>query len=467
MLSEVSPDPASFRDPSGYILRMDGRIFRTVTEYAAVDFEFVRSSGLYESLVTGGQAIAAEIVDDSLRQQVDPGARYLLEHPKLPIISYPFEWSFPQLKAAALLHLDIQIQALKAGVTLSDACAYNIQFIGARPIFIDTLSFRRYRSGEYWLGHRQFCEQFLMPLLLRAYFGTSHNNWYRGALEGIPRADFVRLLPLYRKLSWNTLIQLVLPNFFDRSAQKGHITDGSETLQKAGFPSAAFERLLKRLRRWIAGLEPRDRRTATTWQDYATQHSYEPEQVEAKRAFVAAFVSAEKPQLLWDLGCNTGDYSELALKNGAGYVVGWDFDQGAIEAAFQRAVERDLGLTPLYLDAANPTPDQGWAQEERLGMQARASAEAVLALAFVHHLAIARNLPLSKIALWLTGLGRTGVVEFVAKEDRMVQTMLQMREDIFPDYKLETFIDCLSKSAQIEAVESIGTRHLIRYRSFD
>ncbi len=53
------------------------------------------------------------------------------------------------LKAAALRHLEIQIELLKNNISLSDASAYNVQFDGANPVFIDYLSFRRYVDGEF------------------------------------------------------------------------------------------------------------------------------------------------------------------------------------------------------------------------------------------------------------------------------------------------------------------------------
>lgn len=457
-------DSASFRDPSGHVYRIDGRIFRTVTEVALADFEALRASGVYDELAAAGKVIAAEVVEGAVPEPLRREARVVLEHPPLPFISYPYEWSFAALKAAALHHLEVHQAALARGMTLSDASAYNVQFIGARPIFIDTLSFRPYREGEYWTGHRQFCEQFLIPLLLRALFGTPHNDWYRGALEGIRTAEFTRLLPWRRKLSWNVLTQLVLPTAFEGSARRGDIAVTSGALSRAKFPLASYQGLLRRLHKWIAGLTPRDKRP-TAWQNYSLENTYGPEEAEAKRAFVRRFVAAETPATVWDLGCNAGDYSEAALKAGADYVVGWDIDQGALDAGFARASEGDLAFTPLYFDASNPAPDQGWAQAERAGMAARGPVDAVLALAFVHHLAIAKNLPLPRVARWLTGLARSGVVEFVPKEDPMVQTMLRLREDIFPDYSLARFLDCLGTHATVERTETINGRQLIWFRS--
>ena len=184
-MSQAVAEPGSFRDPSGRVYRRDGRIFRTVLEPAVADFEFVRSTGLLQRLARDGLALAAEPVNASVLGDLAAGARYVLEQPKIPFISYPYEWSFLALKSAALCHLEVHLEALDHGVTLSDASAYNVQFEGARPVFIDALSFRHYRDGDLWVGHRQFCEQFLNPLLLRATLGIPHNAWYRGSPEGI------------------------------------------------------------------------------------------------------------------------------------------------------------------------------------------------------------------------------------------------------------------------------------------
>ena len=251
---------------------------------------------------------------------------------------------------------------------------------------------------------------------------------------------------------------------FDRSARRGNVSVKSETLQGAKFPLVSYRRLLQRLRAWIARLEPRDK-TPSSWQNYSLENSYGPEEAQAKRAFVTEFVRAEKPGMVWDLGCNAGDYSVAALDAGAGYVVGWDFDQGALDAAFARAQSGAMAFPPLYFDATNPASDLGWAQAERRGMSARGPADAVLALAFVHHLAIAKNLPLPRIAAWITGLGRSGVIEFVPKEDPMVRRLLQMREDIFPNYSLDNFLTELKGHAAIERIESVNGRQLIWYRA--
>jgi len=457
------PLGGSFRDPSGHVFTKNGRILRTVNPSAAPDFEFVRQTRFYQEAVRESRLIEARLVDNEELGEEARQAVYVLEHPALPFVSYPYEWAFSALKTAALFHLDFHLEALEHGITLSDASAYNVQFIGARPIFIDTLSLRRYRSGELWAGHSQFCEQFLNPLLLRSLVGVSHNAWYRGTQEGIPTRELRRMLPWRAKLSRRVLTHVILQDTFQRLAQN-KIDAGAVPIQNAQLPLPTFRKLLTDLRKWIAKLQPADRERSL-WQDYAHRHSYKSEEVKAKAAFVHQFVADNKLRIVWDIGCNTGDYSVAALQAGAEYVVGFDSDQGVLELAFARARELRLNFHPLFLDLANPTPSQGWAQRERHGLQERATADGLLALALLHHLCIARNVPLAACLRWLVGLAPCGVIEFVPKDDPMVQVLLRFRKDIFPDYTRDRFLATLSSIAHIgrKAAVSATGRLLVEF----
>lgn len=441
----VSIEAGSFRDPRGRIFYVDNRVLRTVMPMAVADFDYVRSTGLIDALQAAGQLVGeSQIAAEDLGDLADTAA-YVLEHPRIPFISYPYEWTFSALKAAALLHLDIQQAALQKGVSLSDASAYNVQFIGPRPVFIDSLSFRRYADGEFWAGHRQFCEQFVNPLLLRACNGVAHNAWFRGSLEGIPAEDLSRVLPWRSRFSWNVLTNV----FMQARLQKNSSTDEAASRARGRrLPKIGFAQMLHGLRKWIAKLEPRGD-TRTVWQDYAGDNSYADAEAVQKREFIAEFCNAVRPGLVFDVGCNTGDYAAVALENGADLAVGFDFDQGALELGYQRAVSSGLNFLPLLLDAANPSPDQGWQQAERMGLQRRTEGDAVIGLALIHHLAIAKNLPLREVLAWLLAMAPQGVLEWVPKQDAMVQRLLQMREDLFDDYDQQSFEACLQAQARI------------------
>lgn len=442
----MSADPASFRDPAGRVFIENGRVFRTVNEAAVADFDYARDNDAVRKLVAAGGVIASTPVAANDADAPRVRAARIVEHPRLPFISYPYEWSFPLLKAAALHHLDLQIALLEGGVALSDATAYNIQFIGPRPIFIDPLSFIAYRDGDYWTAHRQFCEQFLNPLLLRALLGVPHNDWFRGSLEGVPTPALARLIPLGPRLSWRVLSQVILPAHLQST--EGSLGKAQATVARP-LPKLAYLGMLNDLRAWIAALRPKGA-AKTTWADYATNNSYAGEEAGTKHEVITRFVEVVRPKMLLDFGCNTGEYSECALKSGARSVVGFDFDQGALEGAYARAAERGLEFLPLFQDASNPSPGQGFAGVERADLARRCGeARALIALAFIHHIAIGRNAPLDRIVDWLISLAPTGVIEFVPKEDPMVQRLLALRKDIFQEYALETFLSLVARRARV------------------
>lgn len=461
-MSKAVADPGSFRDPRGRVFVKDGRIFRTIMPPARADYEFVRENAVIRGLIDAGKIVGfLEVAPAELEDQAS-NAACVVEHPRIPLISYPYEWTFSALKDAALLHLDIQVSALEDGLVLSDATAYNVQFDGPKPLFIDLLSFRQYRDGEMWVGHKQFCEQFLNPLLLQAKTGVLFNQWYRGSQEGIPAADLRRILPLRAKISSNVLLHVVAQAALQKSGAGEKAS--RESLSKTQFPKTSYLRMLRKLRSWIDTLQPAGI-GKTVWQDYAANNSYDDEEAASKRRFVREFAAATKPGMLWDIGCNTGDYSKAALEGGAKRCIGFDFDAGALELAYARARAEGLEFLPLMLDGANPSPSQGWNQHERLGLAERACANAVVALAYIHHIAIARNVPLDEVVGWLISLAPQGIIEFVPKQDPMVQRLLRLREDIFSDYTEEYFLACIEKRARIVGREVVthSGRMLVRF----
>ena len=441
-------DQGSFRDPSGQVYEHNGRIFRTVNEAARGSYEASRDAGVIADLSAKRRLVQCDEVAASAWPDSIPRAAYLLEHQRIPFISYPYEWCFGELKAAALHHLSLQLELLERNFVFSDASAYNVQFIGSRPIFIDTLSLRPYREGEFWQGHRQFCEQFLNPLLLRSLFGVPHNAWFRGSLEGITTADLSRLLSFRQKLSWNVLSHVTLQAKLEAQA----VNSPTKAIEKAkrakGLSRIGYQGILTQLRNWIERLQPAFT-GRTVWGDYAKENTYTDEEASAKKQAIRRFAASVRPKSLIDLGCNTGDFSVAALEGGAESVVGFDFDHRAVDLAYARAVDGNLNFLPLWLDAANPSPDQGWQQAERPGFSKRAKADAVIALAFEHHLAIGKNVPLPQVIKWLVETAPTGIMEFVPKNDTTVQQMLALREDIFPGYSEAAFVQALEQNSRI------------------
>lgn len=457
MTATALVEPGSFRDPGGRIFRSQERILRAVMTGAAENFALARQSGVLERLVNQKRLVDFDDVTQDASQFGLDHASILLAHPRVPFISYPYEWGFSLHKAAALFHLDLHLSLLDQGFTLSDATAYNVQFNNTQPVFIDHLSIRPYADGEIWAGHRQFCMQFLNPLLMWSVLDTQPNHWFRGSLEGIAPEDLARLLPWKSRLNWTILTHVIAQSAL-QSASMGKAAGARKPLN-ARLSRNGFEGILHGLRSSISRMTVPSHKTV--WGDYAANTSYGEPEAEAKHRFVKEMVAHAKPQLLYDMGCNSGDYSKSALEAGAGRVIGFDFDHAALEIAYRRAQEQNLDFLPLWLDAANPSPAQGWGQGERHGLQQRAAPDALIALAFIHHIAIGRNVPLDMALDWLLSFAPRGVIEFPHKSDPMVQILLSQRPDIFPDYDNAAFAQMLSARARIvKSADTLPTRTL-------
>lgn len=426
----------SFRDPSGRVLRHDKRILRAIFDGGVAQLRAARDSGVLDEMIERGWLLPADVVSGKGLGDLAAGVAQWLEHPVLDYISYPYEWCFSGLKAAALHHLDFHMALLDKNFTLSDATAYNIQFRGTKPVFIDHLSITPYEEGAAWVGQRQFGMQFLNPLYLWAKKGIAPHAWYRGALEGISPEDLAKLLGWKDRFSFTVLAHIVGPAAFARD----RVVEGlnGKTRREVKLPKQRLVAILGSLRDYIASLAlPKEK---TVWDDYAENNSYNEVHRAAKHAFVSGAVSGAKPDLLYDIGCNSGEFSRTALDAGARSVIGFDFDFGALERAFAHSNKIGAPMLPLWLDAMNPSPAQGWASAERAGLQDRADADMMLALALIHHLAIAKNVPLDMAVDWLMSLAPSGVIEFPPKSDPMVQQLLRHRPDIFPNYTEEAFL---------------------------
>lgn len=423
---------ASYRDPSGFIFHRAGRLYRQVNSSYSEEFDRLVSNGLYDDLVSRGLLIAHEQVDLGLAAEA--GAYRVLAPERVPFVSYPHEWSFGQLKEAALLTLEVQGRALDYGLILKDASARNVQFLGCRPVFIDTLSFAIYREGEPWVAYRQFCEQFLAPLALMSQVDTRLGLLQRPLLEGVPLQLASRVLPIRTRFRPSLLLHVHLhARSIDRYAQrqiKGSRWDRPISRK-------AVQGLVHSLREAVKALrwDPQ----GTEWSDYDRDIDSGDEYQRAKEDFVRLMIQEHQPDVVWDLGANTGRFSRLAAGEGA-RVISMDSDPGALEMHYRRLRdEQERLVTPLLIDLLNPTPCSGWASNEVESLQRRGPADLVLALALVHHLAIGRNVPLPHIAEWLSRIARTLVVEFVPKDDPQAQRLLASREDVFSSYDRQAF----------------------------
>ena len=409
----------SFRDPNGFVYKKDGVIYRQINASYIEHYDLLMKSGLYQTLVDKGWLIAHAEIDTE-------GQHKVIQPDRVPFISYPYEWSFSQLKDAALLTLRIQRQALKHSMILKDASVYNIQFVDGKPVFIDTLSFERYEEGQSWIAYRQFCQHFLAPLLLAHYKDVRLTQLLRVYIDGVPLDLAASLLP---KRSWLKMGVALHLHLHSRTQQR-HADDTE--VETRPLSRKSLDNIVSNLFDTINGLKWRA--NTTEWAKYYQGDSYSDQGLSDKKKLVARYIDKVSPEIVWDVGANTGMYSRIASEKGI-ETLSWDIDPGAVEINYRQIKQqKEKHLLPLVLDLTNPSPGLGWANEEREGLSARSNADMVLALALIHHLAISNNVPLGYIAEFMSELAEWLVIEFVPKDDPKVKKLLATREDIFPDY---------------------------------
>jgi len=423
-------NPASFRDPSGFVFTHEGALYRQVQKSYAEHYDYLIQSGLYENLEKSGLLLSHEEADLTL--SIDDSAYRLLKPEVIPFLSYPYEWSFSQLKDAALLTLRIQKKALEKGMVLKDASVFNIQFLRGKPVLMDTLSFERYREGAPWIAYRQYCQHFLAPLALMAKKDIRLNQLFKTHIDGVPLDLASQLLPFRTRL----LPSLMTHIHFHAKSQKRY---ADKIIVKRNYRISLFQ-----LRALIDSLESATRALewkpeGTEWGSYYGNTNYTETATVQKKNVVETFLKTTGARTLWDLGANTGMFSRVGPEMGI-HTVAFDVDPAAVEKNYREMKNRkEINLLPLLNDLTNPSPAIGFENKERMSLEERGPVDAIFALALIHHLAISNNLPLRRVAEYFSRLCSWLIIEFVPKSDSQVQRLLSTREDIFPDYTQPAF----------------------------
>ncbi|HEU4425806.1 MAG TPA: class I SAM-dependent methyltransferase [Pilimelia sp.] len=484
-MTGVRLEPGSFRDPANRVFYAGDLVLRGLGPSAAEDWEALAATDFFPAMVAAGKICHTEPIDPARlagATDVDAAAGVdagelagwatVLRHERIPYVSYPYEWSFSMLRDAALLHLEILLAALGEGITTKDGSAYNLQWRGSAPVFIDVGSFERLRDGEPWAGYRQFCQTMLYPLLLQAHLDVAFQPWLRAQVDGIEPGQVRRLFGGLRRFKAGVFKHVHLHDAVQARFSATTTESARADLRAAGFSrelTVATVRALAKLVRRLDWQPP-----ATGWTGYQATCTYSDADRARKGEFVAralraarasggAMASARDLALVLDLGANDGTYSRLAAEH-ARCVVAVESDAAVVDRLYRRL--RDEGqerILPLVMDLANPSPGVGWRGRERAAFDRRPVADAVLALALVHHLAIGRNVPLPEVLDWLAGLGRRLVVEFVDPADPMAQRLLANKPaGLFPDYHREAFERALAERFTVAAREELpsGTRTL-------
>ena len=451
-------DPGSFRDRSGRVFYRDARVYRALDQAAHAAWQHAQQAAFYRRFAGDGRIVRTQPASPEVAALNGHWAA-IVEHDRIPFVSYPYEWSFSMLRDAALMHLDLLDAALQEDITLKDATPFNVQFVDAAPVFIDIASFVPYVAGEPWAGYRQFCQLFLYPLMLQAYRGVDIQPLLRTSLEGISPEMMSRLLSFRDLFRAGVFSHVSLHARMQRNFRVAD-RDTRQSLKSHGFGRELIRANIRSLRRIVSNL--RWAAPASTWSDYEIRCPHVQLDQSVKEEFVRSVVLTGRRSLVWDLGCNVGRFSLIAAAH-AGSVVAMDGDHRAIDQLYLRLrSERTRRVLPLVVDLVDPSPSRGWRGLERRDLPSRGRPDLILCLAVMHHLVIGHNVLLEDLVDWFATLGSDLVIEFVDKDDPQTRILLRNKPDQYADYTRERFELLLSRHYAIRRCETLpsGTRFL-------
>lgn len=457
-MTNLNRHPASFRDPSGFIYEKDGTVFRFISETYSPHFQKFISSGLYTELVKKNYLLPFEVVNENHTGQSDWLTTLLPL--QIPFLNYAWEWSFEQLKDAALTTLAICKSSLDKGMILKDATHFNIQFVNGKPLLIDTLSFELYEEGSQWIAYRQFCECFLNPLLLAKYCKMEAHKLLLAYPDGVPSSLTSQWLPLSSKLNVSVLLHVHI------HAKVGTKKNNNKDVREKPFSKKNLLNILQNLEDCILKLKPHA--AVTNWNNYYAETILSNEYLTEKKQIVTSWLKTIPYKSVLDLGANDGEFSMLCAKEA--FVVAADFDSSCISNLYTKLKTKKLSnITPLVLDVIYPSPSIGWLNKEHPSFFSRKNFDLCLALALIHHLVISKNITLDMLATFFAERCNFLLIEFVPKTDPKIIEMLHWRKDIFQSYTLENFETTFSVHFTIQqktiVTNSLRTLYLLQKKA--
>jgi hypothetical protein len=461
---------ASFRDPENAAFAHEGTWYRIAGPSSTEALRALRASDLYASLVAAGSLVefneqpdATAVLDAFARtsgRPLQPGTSVFAVEP-IEVISYPWEWPNSLLEAAGLLTLSLRERLLEIGLDLKDASAFNVQFTGMTPVFVDLGSVERWRPNPSWNASRQFIEHFINPLAVGSGAKvTAADAWDLGKHRGL-RSDAARaLLPKKARRSLSLLLLQATTRPVEKNAPS-ESTFADTANKNRDLARNATRSLTRRLAKQVRKLHGKEH--ATTWVDYGTRAHYESDDLTRKSALATDFITAEigRSRLVLDVGGNDGFTAAHLARHAGARVIVMDADAGALDMLHQGLPADIAGsVTPILGDITNLTPASGLLNREFVAFTQRVRPSAVICQAVLHHVVITQGTPMQFAVDALAAFGAPVQIEFADEFDEKSRILLSQIPNWSGDYSTEALLAALRN--RFARVEVMGTTSATR-----
>lgn len=394
-------------DPTGFLFKYKGRIFRAINKSAKNDVLYLFESGAVEEL-NNLNLIPITTISNVVLEGYD----LVLEHEKIDVIIFPTEWSFEMLKDAALLVIQVNKILRKYNFETHDSHGYNILFHYSQAKFVDFGSFVRKTNNKYWSGKDNFREFYFYSLYMwskgSSLFTKSfliNDGKYINAKDYefiIYKYSFLRLLPskhlerffyylrLLRNLQKFNVNKILIVK---KEKLKRRLLRILMLLSKAGLiPNnhTNFKQLEKRIKKI------KSPKVLTEWGEYHSNLK-ETELFKDGSRFSLIVEQVKKLNIksIIEIAGNQGLLAEEISKN-VPTVICTDIDERAVDHMYLRAKKRKVKIYPALLDFLSPI-NQSLYYSESYSVMKRFNSEAVLALALTHHLLLTRKVTIDTI----------------------------------------------------------------------
>lgn len=450
-------------DPNGYVFSRENRIFRAIFPQSQEHILALFNSGLIGHLVREGVFPESHVTDYTTQDN-----ELIIEHRKIPVITFPHEWSFSMLKDAALAVLRVNRVARDYGYQTLDAHGFNILFYRGKPQFIDLGSIIRLRNefnckAPGWRPCGEFMRSFYAPLKLWSK-GEEYLGKHTLYGDDIPMAVYWRIVSIfwrfvprmlldrfeffwYKYKGLNTASQTELLELVAQSESRTKlarlIIDFSE---KHGLPFSSID--LDALERKIERIKP-------AWGVPPPSGNLPDQTLDSRHQFVLEFIAKAKPESVLEIV----DRSEFLCQSlvaieGVDHVICAGRDVQCIDSLYCHLQSKQLHIYPMVFNIAKAIGDLRFLDEN-----SRIRSDAVIALNLTHELILAQKLTLSFVMHRLRQLtNQYVVVEFKPRG------LCQSKQEIgrLPDwYTLEWFRNGFEATFDLIQEKRIDPEHVI------
>ena len=420
-VSEVKFAKESHADDVGKVFFWRGRVFRAIREDKVVGVEQLLASGLLQELSVSGLFPNSWQTDYQLAS-----FGMVIEHERIPTVTYPYEWSFSMLRDASLVILRVNQIARLYGYQTKDAHGYNVLFHGSHPLFVDFGSFVRIKPGHNdWLGYDEYMKFFYYPLRL---WSDGNEFLAQRILSGtmlplMPHESYIAYkFPIMRHVNNQVRRRVArFPFFLERflalpqdeikqfwPGKKGAVLSRIRSLKILPRNAASLSLLIRKIERLKAKEE------ASIWGTYQIEGGLVDEtgtlRPSPRFERIAELIDQLHIRHVVELAGNQGAFARYLLATTqVKKITCTDYDTNAIEQLYRAVGTDQRELTPAVLNFVAPIRLSGL-----LPPHHRMRAEAVIALAVTHHLLLTQHIPIDRILQSLCSFAERYVfVEFM------------------------------------------------------